>query len=331
MQSRTNIEELRREYDRTITDAERFSRALKLQIEALLQTQSIPLAMPIETRLKDWKSISQKIERKELCLSTIKQLGDFIGLRVILLFKSDVENVRELIQNTFVHWDSEDTAERLGPQQFGYLSHHYIIQLPEEWAGIPLFNGLSDYVAELQIRTISQHIWASASHRLQYKQQVSVPPSVLRSIHRVSALLETVDLELERVLLDREQYLSQLASDRSDHALNVDLLVRFLDISLPKQNKHKGEPYEDLLCDLITLGITTPSQLKQLFVKHLDNTLKDDAKKARLTLGSEVLLDYSPEDQIRIFQGVFYTHVDLVREMIYQEFGRDWRYTRQVE
>jgi ppGpp synthetase/RelA/SpoT-type nucleotidyltranferase len=61
-------------------------------------------------------------------------------------------------------------------------------------------------VFELQLRTLAQHIWAVASHKLQYKREASVPVPIRRSINRVSALLEMVDLEFDRVLLEREQY-----------------------------------------------------------------------------------------------------------------------------
>lgn len=59
---------------------------------------------------------------------------------------------------------------------------------------------MSGLKAEVQVRTVTQHVWAAASHVLQYKQEASVPLPVRRSIYRVSALLETVDLEFERVL-----------------------------------------------------------------------------------------------------------------------------------
>ena len=144
----------------------------------------------------------------------------------------------------------EDTGGRLRESQFGYQSVHLTVKLPASWLSVPSFSGLGSLMAEIQIRTLAQHIWAVASHKLQYKQEASVPEPVRRSIHRVSALLETVDLEFERVVDERARYLEEVGSGAADESLNVDLLTRILSESLPEQNRVESEHSAKLLDDL---------------------------------------------------------------------------------
>lgn len=75
----------------------------------------------------------------------------------------------------------------------------------------------SDLVAEIQIRSILQHAWASISHGLDYKTGLDVPLQARRRLFRVAALLETGDElfdsfrdEVERI---RAGYRQVLASD----------------------------------------------------------------------------------------------------------------------
>lgn len=97
---------------------------------------------------------------------------------------------------------------------------------------VPSLNTLGGLAAEIQVRTMAQHIWAASSHVLQHKNESNVPLPVSRSIHRVSALLETVDFELERVLIDRERYSAEINLS-SEEPLNVDSLRKLLDSLLP--------------------------------------------------------------------------------------------------
>ncbi len=195
-----DVDRLRAEYQVLAPRTERFVNALLVEFAQLLPKQNIALAVPIEHRVKDWGSIADKIERKSLALEELTQLQDLIGLRLILLFRRDLEKTHRLISETFTVLSHEDTAERLDVTQFGYQSFHYVIELPESWLTVPSFADFANLKAEIQTRTLAQHMWAAGSHKLQYKQEQSVPEPVRRSINRVSALLETVDLEFERVL-----------------------------------------------------------------------------------------------------------------------------------
>jgi len=166
------------------------------------------------------------------------------------------------VRKTFSIENEEDVTDRLGNSEFGYQSLHYGITIPNTWATVPTFSGCAGIIAEIQLRTIAQHTWAAASHLLQYKQESGIPFEVRRSIHRVSALLETVDLEFERALIERDEYLDESSPDRSgDELLNVDLLSGALTNLLPIANRLENEDYNTILSRLNKFNINTLQQL----------------------------------------------------------------------
>lgn len=311
--------ELQIDYENRQASAERFCLALVEQIKELTAQNNITLAVPIESRVKNWSSINEKIERTNLKLEDILQLYDLVGIRLILLFKRDLDRCRKLIEENLEIIKQEDTASRLGESQFGYQSYHYVIKLPKGWLSIPTLKDFTEYKAEIQIRTIAQHIWAAASHTLQYKQEDNVPETVRRSIYRVSALLETVDLEFERVLSEREEYVKEIQPETQDEKLNVDLLREILDAFLPIENRSDDEDYSGLIRNLSNCEINKPSGLISLINEKLEMALEYDAKKAEhLKRGSEGIYKglYTESEIDRASRGVFHGHTDLILLML---------------
>ena len=185
---------LQTEYERELERLDRFARELRAQLIELFQGAQVVLAVPLESRVKSWPSIAEKAERRGLQLSSILDFHDLVGLRAIFLFKRDLEKAARLVSQTFVVTAREDAGARLADTAFGYQSFHLRITTPPHWASLPSLRGCDGLSAELQLRTLAQHMWAAASHTLQYKKEASVPSAIRRAIYRASALLETVDL-----------------------------------------------------------------------------------------------------------------------------------------
>ena len=300
-------ESLRSEYLLVRDRAVRLREALMTQVEALIISNRLSLAVPLESRVKTWESIEEKISRKSLTLPSILDLDDLIGLRIILLFKRDISAADKLIRDNLKIIQAEDTSERLAETQFGYQSQHYVITLPQAWLRIPSYSDFAELKVELQLRTAAQHIWAASSHKLQYKNESSVPPSLRRSIHRVSALLETVDLEFDRLLTERQNYVQhELSVKSADEALNVDILASVLTELLPSKNKSLDESYSDLLMDLMHFGVTTEQELRALITERIDEVAQAEAK-----IASEKKIDH------------FYKHVGLARHALRLCVGGD--------
>ena len=78
---------LRTTYEQLVPLANRFTLALREQFEQLLFFNGLTLGVPIESRVKSWDSISEKVERQNLVLYNVCDLDDLIGLRLIMLFQ----------------------------------------------------------------------------------------------------------------------------------------------------------------------------------------------------------------------------------------------------
>lgn len=320
-----DLAELEREYRALTPVAGSLCVELASQLNRLLDNEGITLGFPIQYRVKQWDSLSEKFQRVSLQVRSIKDVQDLVGLRLILLYRRDVEKVCHLISDNFTVVRQYDTQERLKEDQFGYSSIHFVVELPETWLAVPTLAPLGGLRAEIQVRTLAQHIWAEASHSLQYKRETNVPPLILRTIYRVSALLETVDLEFERVLEQRESYRAEADISGTEDKLNVDLLEKTLDSMLPQENKKDDEDYSDLLKDLTQFGVETQQQLRNLIQQYLAQALKADRdivnRKSKALSAGKVISGTTPE---RIQKGVFYTHVGLIREILSDVFGTKW-------
>jgi len=321
MSERQSRDKLRAEYEALQPKAMKFCAELERELNAVVKNSEIVLAFPVEARVKSWDSVVSKIERLSMNLRSLTEMQDVVGARVIVLFPRDAEQLCRSISETFSVLRAEDTGDRLKDDRFGYLSMHFVVRLPEHWVCLPSLANIGDLSAEIQVRTASQHIWAAASHYLQYRNEASVPSAIRRSIHRVSALLETVDLELNRVLTEREEYRRLLNLDSSE-PLNVDSLEKLLDSLLPAKNKGKSENYAVLLKELADFHIYTVEDLKRFVGKHLRPVLEEDLRRAREHPHKEKLTGHERE---RILEkGVFFLHVGLTRAALQREFGKRW-------
>jgi len=163
-----------------------------------------------------------------------------------------VAAVAEMVRNRFAVASETDAADRLRPQQFGYRSLHIVIRLggpadsecPEEQL---------DKLCEIQVRTESQHLWSSASHELEYKPDDAAPSlDTSRSLARLAALLELVDIELERLRADMSAADSDARSEVVRYLADVhwrlggipgrtDITRSVVDMLLPVLNQSSGD------------------------------------------------------------------------------------------
>lgn len=297
------------------------------QLTQLLGQESIALSFPVQHRVKTWSSVAEKLQRVPLTLSNLRGMQDLVGFRIILQFRRDVERVCSLIEKHLRIVDRYDTVQRLKEDQFGYASIHFVVEVPASWLAVPTMAGLAGLRAEVQVRTTAQHIWAEASRTLQYKSKDAVPATLKRSIYRVSALLETVDLEFERVLSDRDRYKADVAQTTpTTEKLNVDTLERVLDALWPAENKYAGnEVYSDLLSDITELSIETGDNLRKIVSKWREATLAEEVERVNEIRNDPQKANTYKTTPERIAAGVFYTHCGLTRVAISKEMPDRWK------
>ncbi len=154
----------------------------------------------ISGRSKGISSLAMKIIKKAKYDDPMRQLTDLIGCRVIVHLSSEVAEIGKIIREHF-DIDEEntyDTLSKMGVDQFGYRSVHYIVKLGGRPIGMPpVPDGLR---AEIQVRTIVQHAWADIGHDRLYKGTCEVSDYWKRESNRVAALLEAADEEFQRLV-----------------------------------------------------------------------------------------------------------------------------------
>ncbi len=153
-----DVASLHAEYTAITATAQRFLEAISTQLTELLKQNSITLGVPIEARVKTWESIREKLERKTLDLTSVKRVQDLVGFRLIFLFARDLKKASGLLRETFAVVSAEGALDRLGESQFGYQSFHYVVRVPAQWLPLPTFKGCDGLTAEIQMRTLAQHI-----------------------------------------------------------------------------------------------------------------------------------------------------------------------------
>nr|WP_286176244.1 MULTISPECIES: hypothetical protein [unclassified Enterobacter] len=326
MRCYVNKGDLQDEYNKSIGAIDDFRKNLSDQLTKLIFESGVPLGINLESRVKEWGSIAEKVDRKELNLKTVHDLTDLIGFRIILLFKRDLDVISNLIKENLNVISEDDKLESLDDNKFGYQSRHYIVKIPKSWLKVPSFVSCKDYKAEIQVRTLSQHIWAATSHKLQYKNEENIPVQLRRAINRASAMLELVDLEFERILIERDGYfdiLNQKSNDNltQDEHLNIDSLRFIASRYLPIENLSGIEPYDELMSELTSNGILKVDQLVDI-IKSTEEFWINEERTRVAKVSNESAKSWwtkgkgEDDTEARIKRGVFYTHVGLIRHAV---------------
>lgn len=256
--------------------------------EALDKRNIVPLA--IEHRVKTEKSLAGKLELKGDKYSTLADITDILGARIICFFSDEVDKIAEIVQDNFdIDWEnSVDKRAIIKPDAFGYLSLHYICSLPMD-SEYP--DEICGKKFEIQIRTNLQHTWAVINHDLGYKTKFGVPRRVTRNFSRIASILEIADEQFVQIRDDIADYedvvTSDICNDRADgYGIDNNTLNSYIELS-KQMNSFMQELSE--LCDnaeisaisaepyieqLAFLGITTLGDLNEMLKNNKETALK---------------------------------------------------------
>lgn len=205
-------------------------------LEAILKTACrsyAPLGI-VQARSKSVASFAEKAARKAHKYDhPVSQLTDLCGARVITSTSDELQSICSFIRAAFVvdEANSLDAGSRLKESEFGYLSVHYIVQIDRpDILGISVPQDIiGQRKAEIQVRTVTQHAWASLTHDRLYKSTFNVPERLRRLAHRTAALLEEADEALNAFESQIQEYLGSywayLGPDRLQSEIDVARLV----------------------------------------------------------------------------------------------------------
>src|SRR5882757_3348339 len=118
------------------------------------------LKIKLNARKIKYHSIPSRIKTLESCLSKIEQnqyekpfeqMRDFVGLRIICLFLSDIPLIGEIIRENFTIVESDDKVDGGDTSSFGYMSIHYIVRFGDKYRG-DRYDNIDNIPFEIQVR-----------------------------------------------------------------------------------------------------------------------------------------------------------------------------------
>lgn len=197
-------------------------RVINLLVD-LLKENTI-LIHQINGRTKDFESLGKKIDRKQGKYTSLGDITDLVGIRIITYLESEVDTVADLIRIEFCEDKPNSTDKRiLKSNQFGYKSLHIVCSLNDKRNALTEYNPYKDIKCEIQIRSILQHAWAEIEHDLGYKGKAAIPEVYVRDFNRLAALLETADKEFDRLKGDLLKYEKEILTLIKEEPQNIEL------------------------------------------------------------------------------------------------------------
>lgn len=170
---------------------------LKILNEEMNFVQNYNPIEHIKTRLKNPKSILDKLQRKGLSLQMTNipdHIFDIAGVRVICSFNEDVYQVFEMLcsQNDIKVLEVKDYIK--DPKPNGYQSLHVIVTVP-----VFMTKSKQDVPVEIQIRTVAMDFWASLEHKIYYKYKDNIPDDIRYELKDTADTITRLDRRMAQL------------------------------------------------------------------------------------------------------------------------------------
>ncbi|MCG8484778.1 MAG: GTP pyrophosphokinase family protein [Clostridia bacterium] len=144
-------------------------------------------------RVKAVPSIIDKAKKMGYSEDHISEMEDIAGIRIMCQFEDDIYKVIELIKNrdgidlNIMH--EKNYIEN--KKESGYRSYHMIIKYP-----VITVKGLTEVLAEVQIRTLAMNFWATIEHSLNYKYRGNIPANIVEKLKKSAEAAYQLDQEM---------------------------------------------------------------------------------------------------------------------------------------
>ena len=165
-------------------------------------------------RVKSIKSIKEKMVLRDIRFENLAtDLQDIAGLRIMVQFVDDVDDVLELLRKrqdmTIVQ--ERDYIHHM--KASGYRSYHVIVEYP-----VDTIHGQKKILAEIQIRTLAMNFWATIEHSLNYKYQGDFPEEIKKRLEVTAKIAFELDEEMRKIREDIRE--AQLLFDPENRKLS---------------------------------------------------------------------------------------------------------------
>jgi putative GTP pyrophosphokinase len=273
-------------------------------ITALLEEKKVKIHL-IESRTKTQISFAEKIVSKNKNLDEFKEITDISGIRIITYYQKDVDIITDLITQEFEidRENSIDKSKILKSNEFGYQSVHYIIKTKSERAKLTEWISFKDLKAEIQIRTVLQHSWASISHELQYKKSYEIPQILKRKLYRLAGLFELADEEFGELKIEHNKIENNVfTNDKTTNETNTELNIITIDHFIQKSDKA-----ELILQSALKGGFSLPENVeREIKTKSYKKSLSDILKLCQdLNIDSLIQLEDILEGSLKYSDAYF--------------------------
>ena len=269
---------------------EKMREIILAKINELLKENGI-LVTAVEARVKEEKSLAGKLELKGGKYASLSDITDIMGARVITFYSEEVDKIASLIEQNFeIDWEnSVDKRKVLDPDQFGYMSLHYICRIPKSMYCDETHPEINEYRFEIQMRTALQHVWATAYHDTGYKSDVEVPREYIRALSRLAGVLEIADQQFSQIVVELAEYRRKVSTlvkggKFDDLSLDGDTFSSYLEIKpFAKLNSriaaiNKAEIQEQSFAPYLTvfkgMGFTTIGDIQRLIADYSEDAYR---------------------------------------------------------
>jgi len=219
----------------------------------------------VTSRVKTLASFREKAERLGL-IDPLDELDDIVGVRVVVLFLSDLPRVEEALMELFEVIKKDNKLLEQEPSSFGYMSVHYVAKLKDEHQG-PRYDELQGMKFEIQVRTIVMDAWASVSHYLDYKGETSIPSHLRRDFYALNGLFYVADQHFELFAghsrISQERAGEEIRTTDSNPEANLDTVAALLEEVFPDRAEGRREVVSEFVEEVARYGYDRIRELER--------------------------------------------------------------------
>ena len=164
------------------------------------QKQHSPIEF-VTGRVKPIESLKEKMALRGIKEENLAQdMQDIAGLRVMVQFVDDVEEVLDVLRKRHDMRIIQERDYIKNRKASGYRSYHVIIEYP-----VDTIDGNKTVLAEIQIRTLSMNFWATIEHSLNYKYKGEFPDEIKKRLEITAKIAYQLDEEMGKIRDDIQE------------------------------------------------------------------------------------------------------------------------------